>query len=108
MAMPFRVRPLPNQPVFHVNSDPAKLDAVYNKMLGKEGDAMLPEEVKWLAVTHKSFDHGRRGSNDRLAFLGMFVRWVVLVGSCRARAGSGRILASGEHSRLTYIEQASG
>lgn len=25
---------------------------------------------QWLAVTHKSFDHGRRGFNDRLAFLG--------------------------------------
>ena len=32
---------------------------------------MLTEEVKWLAVTHKSFDHGKRGYNDRLAFLGM-------------------------------------
>jgi large subunit ribosomal protein L15 len=25
---------------------------------------------QWLAITHKSFDHGRRGFNDRLAFLG--------------------------------------
>lgn len=25
---------------------------------------------QWLAVTHKSFDHARRGFNDRLAFLG--------------------------------------
>lgn len=25
---------------------------------------------KWLALTHKSFDHGRRGFNDRLAYLG--------------------------------------
>lgn len=32
---------------------------------------MLTEDVKWLAVTHKSYDHGRRGFNDRLAFLGM-------------------------------------
>ena len=31
---------------------------------------MLTEEVKWLAVTHKSFDHGKRGYNDRLAYLG--------------------------------------
>ena len=39
---------------------------------------MLTEETKWLAVTHKSFDHGRRGFNDRLAYLGMSsneVRW---------------------------------
>ena len=26
--------------------------------------------LQWLAVTHKSFDHARRGFNDRLAFLG--------------------------------------
>ena len=32
---------------------------------------MLTDEVKWLAVTHKSFDHGRRGYNDRLAFFGI-------------------------------------
>jgi len=31
---------------------------------------VLPEEIKWLAVTHKSFDQGRRGFNDRLAFFG--------------------------------------
>lgn len=30
----------------------------------------MPEEIKWLAVTHKSFDHARRGFNDKLAFLG--------------------------------------
>lgn len=39
-------------------------------MLGPGGDKVLSDEVKWLAVTHKSFDHGRRGHNDRLAFLG--------------------------------------
>ena len=27
-------------------------------------------KLQWLAVTHKSFDHARRGFNDRLAFLG--------------------------------------
>lgn len=32
---------------------------------------MLSEETKWLAVTNKSFDAGRRGFNDRLAFFGM-------------------------------------
>lgn len=31
---------------------------------------MLPEELKWLAVTHKSFDQGRRGFNHKLAMLG--------------------------------------
>jgi len=31
---------------------------------------VLPEDVKWLAITHKSFDQGRRGFNERLAVLG--------------------------------------
>lgn len=31
---------------------------------------MLPEDVKWLAITHKSFDQGRRGFNERLTVLG--------------------------------------
>jgi large subunit ribosomal protein L15 len=55
---------------FHVNSDPALLDAFYTRMLGQDGEKVLSDEVKWLAVTHKSFDQGRRGFNDRLAFLG--------------------------------------
>lgn len=28
------------------------------------------QHEQWLALTHKSFDHGRRGFNDRLAYLG--------------------------------------
>lgn len=52
------------------NEDPVLLDRVYNTILGDSGDRMLTEDVKWLAVTHKSFDQGRRGFNDRLAFLG--------------------------------------
>jgi large subunit ribosomal protein L15 len=39
-------------------------------LLGNGGDKVLSDETKWLAVTHKSFDQGRRGFNDRLAFLG--------------------------------------
>jgi large subunit ribosomal protein L15 len=31
---------------------------------------VLGEETKWLAVTHKSFEQGARGFNDRLAFFG--------------------------------------
>jgi hypothetical protein len=50
------------------NSDPAKLDQFYLQFLGPGGDGVLSEEVKWLAITHKSFDQGRRGFNDRLAF----------------------------------------
>jgi large subunit ribosomal protein L15 len=56
-----------------VNKDPHKLDDMYISFLGKGGDKMLSEETKWLAVTHKSFDHGRRGFNDRLAFLGEII-----------------------------------
>lgn len=70
MAMPVRTRRAPKQPPFVVNQDASLLDNVYRKVLGKEGDQMLPEELKWLAVTHKSFDHARRGFNDRLAYLG--------------------------------------
>lgn len=53
-----------------MNEDPELLDTIYVHVLGNEGDRMLTEEVKWLAVTHKSFDHGRMGYNDRLSFLG--------------------------------------
>lgn len=71
MVAPFRTRPLPKGPAFKVNDDPRRLDDAYIRMLGPRGDKLLSDEVKWLAVTHKSFDHGRRGFNDRLAFLGM-------------------------------------
>ncbi|KAI1450100.1 ribonuclease-III-like-domain-containing protein [Annulohypoxylon stygium] len=60
----------PLRSVWRVNEDPEKLDEVLNHILGRDGARMLPEELKWLAVTHKSFDQGRRGFNDRLAFLG--------------------------------------
>ena len=70
MVAPFRARPRPLNNQYVVNEDPRKLDQVYTKLLGNGGEKMLTEEVKWLAVTHKSFDHGRRGYNDRLAFLG--------------------------------------
>lgn len=71
MAMPVRSRPRPKGPEFVVNDDPRKLDQMYTSFLGsRDPNMQLSEEVKWLAVTHKSFDHGRRGFNDRLAFLG--------------------------------------
>jgi len=53
-----------------MNSDPAVLDSFYVKMLGPGGDQVLPEDIKWLAVTNKTFDQGRRGFNERLAFFG--------------------------------------
>ncbi|KAK7994906.1 hypothetical protein PG990_013679 [Apiospora arundinis] len=60
----------PSRSVWKVNDSPQKLDDALNHLLGHGGDRLLPEELKWLAVTHKSFDQGRRGFNDRLAFLG--------------------------------------
>ena len=62
----------PSRTIWHNNDDPAKLDAMYNRLLGSKGDRMLPDEIKWLAVTHKSFDQGRRGFNTRLAYFGVF------------------------------------
>ncbi|KAL6706332.1 hypothetical protein ACN47E_005622 [Coniothyrium glycines] len=70
MTAPYRIRPLAKGGIFKVNEDPKKLDDAYIRMLGPGGDKVLNDEVKWLAVTHKSFDHGRRGFNDRLAYLG--------------------------------------
>lgn len=70
MMAPFRSKPPVYDNEFPVNESPEKLDQAYERVLGPGGDKMLTEEVKWLAVTHKSFDHGRRGYNDRLAFLG--------------------------------------
>lgn len=56
--------------VWFSNDDPQRLDAMYDRLLGPGGRAMLPEELKWLAITHKSFDYGRRGFNERLTILG--------------------------------------
>ena len=70
MAMPVRIRYEPRSIKWACNNDPRKLDAMYVRLLGEGGDRMLSEEVKWLAVTHKSFDQGRRGFNDRLAYFG--------------------------------------
>ena len=61
-----------NNKIWPVNANPEVLDRMYNRLLGDGGSQMLPEELKWLAVTHKSFDNGRRGFSDRLALLGMF------------------------------------
>jgi large subunit ribosomal protein L15 len=69
---PLNITKVPSRSVWKVNDDPARLDQFYVRILGPAGPRMLPEEIKWLAVTHKSFDQGRRGFNDRLAFFG---RW---------------------------------
>ncbi|KAH8805836.1 ribonuclease-III-like-domain-containing protein [Xylogone sp. PMI_703] len=70
MMAPFHPRRKDPLKAYESNSDPAKLDRMYNTFLGRGGDKLLTEEIKWLAITHKSFDQGRRGFNDRLAFLG--------------------------------------
>ncbi|KAJ5775520.1 uncharacterized protein N7511_000531 [Penicillium nucicola] len=67
---PFSLHLNSKRPVYHVNTDPELLDRFYIRLLGNGGDKVLSDETKWLAVTHKSFDQGRRGFNDRLAFLG--------------------------------------
>ena len=73
MTAPFRSKPAVEANEYIVNADPVKLDRVYRNVLGDSGADLLTEEVKWLAVTHKSFDHGRRGYNERLAFLGILL-----------------------------------
>lgn len=68
--MSIRIVKDPRRKIWQVNEDPALLDAMYNRFLGPHGDKMLPDEIKWLAITHKSFDYARRGFNTRLAYYG--------------------------------------
>jgi large subunit ribosomal protein L15 len=70
MAAPVRSRLPRREAIWRVNEDPQKLDSFYIRFFGPGGDKLLTDETKWLAVTHKSFDHGRRGFNDRLSYLG--------------------------------------
>jgi len=70
MKAPFSVRIKDPSKAFQVNEDPKKLDYMYETFLGPGGKDVLDDDLKWLAVTHKSFDQGRRGFNDRLAFFG--------------------------------------
>ncbi|KAF2871318.1 ribonuclease-III-like-domain-containing protein [Massariosphaeria phaeospora] len=104
MVAPVRTRPLPRGPVFRVNEDPRRLDDAYVKMLGPGGDKVLTDEVKWLAVTHKSFDHGRRGFNDRLAFLG---RRIVSLQTSHALLSSQHVQPQpDEYGRTPYLHPA--
>lgn len=72
-------RPQPRAPVKHreraqefkVNDNQAVLDEMYGKLLGPQGVNVLTPELRWQAVTHASFDHGRQPYNNKLAFLGM-------------------------------------
>ena len=70
MKAPFNPRIKDPRKAWKASEDPEKLDAMYIRFLGRGGDKVLTDEIKWLAVTHKSFDQGRRGFNDRLAFFG--------------------------------------
>jgi large subunit ribosomal protein L15 len=71
MKAPYPVKLKNTEKAWECNSDPERLDRFYTTFLGRGGENLLTEEVKWLAITHKSFDQGRRGFNDRLAFFGM-------------------------------------
>lgn len=68
---PFSLHFDSKRPNYPVNESQEVLDKFYIGLLGPEGDKVLSDKLKWLAVTHKSFDQGRRGFNDRLGFLGM-------------------------------------
>lgn len=70
MTMPIRVRPRLKNNEFECNNDPRRLDEMYTKFFGEGGNEWLSDETKWLAITHKSFDQGKRGFNDRLSYLG--------------------------------------
>ncbi|KAG8628593.1 hypothetical protein KVT40_004466 [Elsinoe batatas] len=83
----------PTSAPFAVNDSPALLDETYTALLGPNGHLLLPSELKWLAVTHKSFDHGWQGNNDRLAFLG---KRIVDVQVSLALVGMPRLRSWGE------------
>jgi len=72
LQYPFRVNSPSRQKPLRINNNPDVLHAVLDRILGKDGWNTLNEETRWLAVTHKSFDQGRRGFNDRLSYLGHF------------------------------------
>ena len=90
MVAQVRMRPRKPNNEYRVNEDPQRLDQVYVQVLGQDGDKMLSEEVKWLAITHKSFDQGRRGYNDRLAFFGRDIGNLVLNGRVLIRGCIGK------------------
>ncbi|KAI6784958.1 uncharacterized protein J7T54_008052 [Emericellopsis cladophorae] len=107
MVAPFRVRVAKN-PVnseWAVNSDPKVLDEFYESLLGPEGPNMLPEELKWLAITHKSFDQAKRGNNERLAMMG---RMAIYMEACKTTVNSERNPKLGEgedvHPQLRSVD----
>ncbi|CAK7270192.1 hypothetical protein SEPCBS57363_003980 [Sporothrix epigloea] len=94
----------PRRSLWRVNTDPARLDRMYEKLLGRDLARSLPEELKWLAVTHKSFDNGRRGFNTRLAFFG---RMALALETTKAiMAGAAPQHAKDVHGRTAFAHPA--
>ncbi|CAK7274752.1 hypothetical protein SEPCBS119000_006333 [Sporothrix epigloea] len=94
----------PRRSLWRVNTDPARLDRMYEKLLGRDLARSLPEDLKWLAVTHKSFDNGRRGFNTRLAFFG---RMALALESTKAiMAGTTPQLPDDVHGRTPFSHPA--
>ncbi|GJN74956.1 hypothetical protein PLIIFM63780_008876 [Purpureocillium lilacinum] len=92
-----------------VNSSPERLDEMYERLLGPGGSKMLPEELKWLAVTHKSFDQGRRGFNDRLALMGrltLIMEATKDIVSRPPQAGTAAPAAADPHGREPFAHEA--
>ena len=64
---------------------------MYTTLLGR--DMGLTDEVKWQAVTHKSFDHGRQPFNEKLAIYGVFF-CMELGGLDGGGRGRGRVMCA--------------
>lgn len=92
MVAPFTLKDRKPENAWAVNESQEKLDAYYKRLLGEGGDKLLTDEVKWLAITHKSFDQGRRGYNDRLAFLGKNLIASAAICLCLQRLTGKRIM----------------
>jgi large subunit ribosomal protein L15 len=71
LHLPFKIRNADGKPAWRCNDDALLLNRMYVRLLGSRGPTLLKDETKWLAVTHKTFDQGKRGFNERLAFYGM-------------------------------------
>ncbi|KAF1812290.1 hypothetical protein P152DRAFT_371938, partial [Eremomyces bilateralis CBS 781.70] len=70
LRAPVRLRASRSNLPFTVNDDPKVLDDFYRRFLGSRPELVPSEEVRWIAITHKSFDQGARGYNARLAYMG--------------------------------------
>lgn len=59
-------------PVSTNRFEPCLLEKAYHNFLGPHyQDALPSERAQWLSVTHKTFDQGKQGFNDRLSFIGI-------------------------------------